>query len=217
MSSTIATDSVSIPTRSRRGTLVTLWLVTLIGLLFVVYAALPYYRLTPEQYGPVWPKRWWLLLHISTGIVALFSGPVQLWLGLTDQRPHLHRRLGVIYLAGVGISAWAAYYLATHTDFGLVFGAGLAGLATAWVVTTGLAYLAIRRHLIQLHKECMIRSYVVTTACISFRVLVVLLRAAALGRIGERTALAAWFCWSVPLLVTEAILQGRKILSVRST
>jgi hypothetical protein len=217
MSSTIAADSVSIPRRSKRGILVTLWLVTLIGLLFVVFAALPYYRLSPAQFGPVWPRRWWLLLHITTGIVALFSGPVQLWLGLTDQRPHLHRRLGVIYLTAVGTSSFAAYYLATHTDFGIVFGAGLSGLATAWVVTTGLAYLAIRRHLLDLHKEWMIRSYVVTTGFISFRLLVVLLGAGGIGTIQERIGIAAWFCWSIPLLVTEAILQGRKILRVRRT
>jgi len=215
MNSRITADSLSTVRPPRRGTLATLWVVTLVGLLFVFYAALPYYRLSPEKFGPVWPRRWWLLLHITTGIVALFSGPVQLWLGLTDQRPHLHRRLGIIYLTSVGTSSFAAYYLATHTDFGLVFGAGLSGLATAWVITTGLAYLAIRRQLIELHKEWMIRSYVVTTGFITFRVLVVLLSVLGIGSMGERLGVAAWFCWSIPLLVTEAILQGRRILRVR--
>ena len=59
----------------------------------------------------------------------------------------------------------------------------------------------------------MIRSYVVTTAFVSFRVLFEVLEAAGVGTIGERLAAAAWFCWAVPLLVTEVILQGRKIVA----
>jgi hypothetical protein len=62
------------------------------------------------------------LLHISTGIVALLTGPVQLWLGITDRHPAVHRRLGTIYLSAVGVSSIAAFYLAFHTDFGVVFG-----------------------------------------------------------------------------------------------
>jgi hypothetical protein len=62
----------------------------------------------------------------------------------------------------------------------------------------------------------MIRSYVVTTGFITFRALVVALGAAHVGDIGQRVMVAAWFCWSVPLLFTEAILQGRLILGVRT-
>jgi hypothetical protein len=32
----------------------------------------------------------------------------------------------------------------------------------------------------------------------------------------DRIGIAAWFCWAVPLLVNEVVLQGRKILRVRS-
>ena len=118
-----------------------------------------------------WPRRWWLLVHIATGIVALLAGPVQLWLGLTDRRPCLHRRLGMMYVGAVAVSAAAGYYLAFRTSFGWVFGAGLAGLATAWILTTGLALAAIRRGRVEQHKEWMIRSYVMTTAFVTFRVL----------------------------------------------
>jgi len=58
----------------------------------------------------------------------------------------------------------------------------------------------------------MIRSYVVTFAFVAFRVIVPTLSAA--GVASDRTAIAAWGCWAVPLLVTEVILQGRKILAV---
>jgi len=214
MDSSTSAASLPAPTSSKAPTLATLVAVTLVGLVFVVVAALPYFR--PDQVRSAAPRDWLLLLHIATGIVALFSGPVQLWLGLTDRRPELHRRLGMVYLLSIAISSVAAYGLAITTRGGLGFGAGLAGLATAWVITSGLAYLAIRRHLYDLHRELMIRSYVVTTGFISFRALVLALGAAGVGDIAERATVAAWFCWSVPLLVTEAVLQGRKILRVRA-
>jgi hypothetical protein len=34
------------------------------------------------------------------------------------------------------------------------------------------------------------------------------------GSLQEQLAAASWFCWAGPLLVTEAILQGRKIFAV---
>jgi hypothetical protein len=61
----------------------------------------------------------------------------------------------------------------------------------------------------------MIRSYVVTFAFVTFRALQGTLSAANVGTLPEQLAVASWFCWAVPLLITEAILQGRKIVAVR--
>jgi len=114
-------------------------------------------------------------------------------------------------MASVGVSSLAAAYLVLHTDFGWVFGSGLAGLVLAWVTTTGLAYVAVRRHLYDQHREWMIRSYVVTTAFVTFRLLVDVLEAADVGTPLERISVASWFSWAIPLLVNEAVLQGRKL------
>ena len=43
-----------------------------------------------------------------------------------------------------------------------------------------------------------------------------LLRVAGIGTVLERAGAASWFCWAVPLLICEAILQGRKIFSARN-
>ena len=206
---------VSSPARAHRTALVVLTLVFLAGALFVVQAALPYFALNEAQFDRYWPRRWWLLAHISTGILALLSGPVQLWLGISDQRPALHRRLGYVYMTAVALSSVAGYYLAFTTDLSIAFGAGLAGLATAWVITTGLAFTAIRKQLYDQHKEWMIRSYVVTTAFVGFRVMFLLFQSSGVGTVQEQLAMAAWGSWALPLLITEAVLQGRKILAVK--
>jgi hypothetical protein len=213
--------SVSVTIDSRRtekphrALLTVLSVVGLLALAFIAIAALPYYRLDPDHFRGYWPRRWWLLTHISTGILALLAGPVQLWLGLTDRRPGLHRRLGILYMGAILVSAISAYYLAFHTDVSVVFGAGLAGLATAWLITTGLAYAAIRRFVIEQHKEWMIRSYVVTTAFVTFRAVAAVLDIAQIGdAVTSRLEIASWFCWAMPLVVTEAWLQGKKIFNV---
>jgi hypothetical protein len=50
-----------------------------------------------------------------------------------------------------------------------------------WVTTTTRAYLAIRRSLIDQHKEWMIRNYVVTFAFVTFRVIQPSLQVAHVG------------------------------------
>ena len=184
-----------------------------IGIGFVAIFALPYFTLNPEVFRFYWPRRGWLLLHIGGGMVALLTGPGQLWLGLNRRRLQLHRQLGVAYMASVLVSSIAAFYLAAHTDVSWVFGAGLSGLAVAWLITTGLAFIAVRRGLLHQHQEWMIRSYVVTFAFVNFRILAGILQAAGVGTLQEQLAVASWFCWAVPLLITEAILQGRKIFA----
>lgn len=97
--------------RLGRGAIVALVTATIIAVAFVAIAAFPYFTLNQARFGPYWPRRGWLLLHITGGMAALLAGPVQLWLGLSDRRMDVHRRLGVAYMASVALSSTAAFYL----------------------------------------------------------------------------------------------------------
>jgi Predicted membrane protein (DUF2306) len=197
----------------------------LAAVVFIVVAALPYRAMLGPQDAAqqalqdfqfqYWPRRGWLLTHIACGLIALLTGPVQLWLGLHNVKMHVHRRLGLVYLAAVAIGSVAAFGLALKTDGGAVFGSGLFFLGVAWLTTTGLAYVAIRKNLIDQHREWTIRSYVVTFAFVTFRVGQVAL----VGRgvdLPTAIGIMAWACWAIPLLATELILQARKIAAVRA-
>ena len=211
MNSSVA---VAADPRAGRGAAAILSLAAMGALVFIGVAAIPYFlRMDEVQFRQYWPMRGWLLTHITMGMVAILTGPVQLWLGLSDRFPALHKNLGFVYMAAVTLGAIAGYYLAFNTSGGVVFGSGLAGLATAWLTTTGMAFLAIKRHLYEQHKEWMIRSYVVTFAFVIFRAVDTMIasRMPLLDHIG----ISAWFCWSVPLLLNEVVLQGRKILRVQ--
>ena len=159
-----------------RGSTVGMGLAMLIAIGFLAAFAFPYFTLNQQRFGMYWPRRGWLLLHILPGMVALIIGPVQLWLGINRRRLTLHRKLGYTYMTCGAASVIGAYYLAFHTDGPWVFGMGLVGLATAWIVTTGLAFVAIRRRAIQQHREWMIRSCVVTFGFVTFRLLVGILQ-----------------------------------------
>ena len=193
----------------------------LIALTFWVGVALPYFSLDREHFGAYgeffWPRRYELLLHIAGGTVALLAGPLQLWFGETRRQLGWHRTLGKVYVCGVALGALGAYYLAltTPSKAGWVYASGLFGLAVAWTMTTGMAYIAIRRRAIEQHREWMIRSYVVTLAFVFFRLFIVVLERMEIGEPTERYMAAAWVCWAVPLLMTEPWLQLRKLQGTR--
>jgi Predicted membrane protein (DUF2306) len=65
--------------------------------------------------------------------------------------------------------------------------------------------------LIQQHKEWMTRSYVVTFSFVFFEAIIQVLDFAKIGTTTERLIVANWLSWSVPLMITEAVLQGHKM------
>lgn len=219
---------ISVESRTDRpgiGSKALISLAALAALVFVVVAAFPYRAMFGTQEAArqslqdfqfsYWPRRGWLLVHIAGGLVALLTGPVQLWLGLHNVKMNVHRKLGFVYIAGITIGSVGAIGLALQTDGGLIFGSGLFFLAMAWIATTSLAFMAIKKNLIEQHKEWTIRSYVVTFAFVTFR----FGQVAMTGRgvdLPTAIGIMAWACWAIPLLMTEVLIQGRKIGKVRS-
>jgi hypothetical protein len=200
-------------------------LAAIAAIVFIGLAALPYRALLGSEdvarstlqgfQFAYYPKRAWLLTHIAGGLIALLVGPVQLWLGLHNVKMDVHRKLGFVYIAGMTIGSIGAIGLALQTDGGVIFGSGLFFLAMAWITTTTLAFVSIKKDLIDQHREWTIRSYVVTFAFVTFRAGQVAL----VGRgmpMQDAIGIMAWACWAVPLLLTEAVLQGRKVISVRT-
>ena len=117
-----------------------------------------------------WPRCHEVLLHVSAGAIALCAGLIQISLGHSGRTRRQHRWLGRIYLVGVGAGVVAAGLLVSQIPISLV-SLGLVGLATSWVATTSIAYVAVRRGNLALHRAWMIPSDIVTFAFVTFRVL----------------------------------------------
>lgn len=179
---------------------------------FVIKYVLFYYRhYDAASFDVYWPRRGWLLLHINGGTLALLMGPWQFWTGLRQRNLAIHRWTGRLFLIGVAMGVIGSVGLMVTTTNGWAFEFGLLGLASAWLVTTFMAYFSIRKGLVALHKEWMVRAYVVTFAFVTFRLLEDYGPTSRLRPENDRDITIAWACWVVPLAVTEMIFQLRRV------
>lgn len=105
-----------------------------------------------------WAMRGWLLMHMTGGMAALLAGPWEFWTGFRTRHARLHRWTGRIFLCGVAVGSIGAFHMAMATTFGWAFGFALGALGTAWVTTSAMAYYAILKRRIQVHKEWMVRA-----------------------------------------------------------
>jgi hypothetical protein len=159
-----------------------------------------------------WQERFWLVSHLGGGMLALLLGPWQFWTGFRMRYAKLHRWTGRLFLLGVVLGCIGAVRLIATTTFGWGFGASLASLALAWLVTAGVAYVAILRGRVDIHKIWMVRAYVVTFAFVTFRALNDYGPLSHLEPANDRAINLGWACWAIPLLLTIAI---QELLAIR--
>jgi uncharacterized membrane protein YozB (DUF420 family) len=181
---------------------------------FIWHYAAPYLlHFDAKQFEGYWPHRIRLATHIGGGIVALICGTLQLWTGLRMKAMNFHRWIGRVYLAGAAVGIVGAFLMAVYSQ-PRSFGVGLMALASAWIVTTGIAWAAIVRGRVEMHKEWMMRSYIVAFGFVTFRFITDLLPGvnARLGsNPGDSATSVAWICWVLPLAVCEVVLQVRRL------
>ncbi|HWY19843.1 MAG TPA: DUF2306 domain-containing protein [Candidatus Acidoferrum sp.] len=184
---------------------------------FVIKYVLFYYRhYDAASFDVYWPRRGWLFLHINGGALALLMGPWQFWTGLRQRNLAIHRWAGRLFLLGVALGVTGAVGLSITSTYGWGFAVGLMGLASAWLITTSMAYYTIRKGLVALHKEWMIRAYVVTFAFVTFRILSDYGPTSRLQPENDRSLTISWVCWVVPLAVTEMIFQMKRVRAATS-
>lgn len=121
-----------------------------------------------------------LLLHVGGGIAATLFGLFQFLPGLRHSRLKLHRAMGMVYaiaVVGSGITGFPLSFLFyTATDAAvrgrlIPAGAGFALLSIVWPCVTLLAVKRAQQRRFIEHRAWMLRSYSLTAAGISTRVL----------------------------------------------
>jgi uncharacterized membrane protein len=159
---------------------------------------------TQDSFGRFWPNRPWLLLHIIGGVVAIVIGPFQFVSRIRNRFPIIHRWSGRVYVSAIAVAGGSAFYLSFFAvEPG--FGVALFAMATAWWLVTGAAFVAVRRRAFTVHRRWMIRSYIMTFAFVTFRLIVTLPILAPFG--AYYVAVAAWASWLAPLLVAEVVFR----------
>jgi len=182
---------------------------------YFFFTSIPnYFHYDATHYAYYWPKRWWLIAHIGGGSVALTTGLIQFSTTLRKRFVKVHRWMGRLYLIGVLVGSIGAVYMGIWVSPLKAFGISLEFLALAWIVTSGMAYLAVMRRQFAVHREWMIRSYVVTFGFVLFRLGSRNHVFHDLGRDVQPVVLA-WMCWAVPLLFTDVVLNWRRTLGAK--
>jgi uncharacterized membrane protein len=171
-----------------------------------------YFNYKKEVYTDFfWYRAPWLFGHVVLGISATLIGSLQLIPAIRKRHPALHRRLGNIYVLCVALSTSISFYLNATSPLGITYRTGLFMLAVVWLLTTLMGYVCARLGNLAMHKEWMIKSYVLTLSFVNFRFVEDLLARAGIGDFMERKVLMTWACWAIPLFFTELVLQMSRL------
>lgn len=155
--------------------------------------------------------------HAVFAPVALALVPFQLWQGLRQNRPSMHRLLGRLYGLTIVISGLGGLWLAATTTAGQVASLGFASLAVVWLATTlwGIS-LAMRGDRIN-HRRWMTRSIALTFSAVTLRLQLPISMALEIPFTAAYPVIA-WLCWVPNLMVAEMILRWphRPVLKLRA-
>jgi uncharacterized membrane protein len=166
---------------------------------------------TEEVYDRITFQGVLLLPHIVLGIVATLIGPFQFTPKIRNNYLKVHRKLGRIYIIASVLCGITGMYLAITSSVNLPYNVGLFMLGITWSTSSIMAFISIKNRKVDLHKDWIIRSYVITLAFVSFRFVDDILIALEIGTRIEVLTLMSWACWAILLFIAEVFIQGRKI------
>jgi uncharacterized membrane protein len=192
---------------------VSIYIFGIISLYYLIFRGFPFLIVSEEIYGPYYFSRAvWIWPHVVGGVVAMAIGPFQFIPKIRIKYPKFHRITGYIYLIGILISALTLAFLVTTSSSGLIIDIGLGLGGIVWLVTAIFAFWAIKNGKIKQHQEWMVRCYMITLAFVVFRIAVDMFTHYQVTDEAEIVAISAWLSWTLPLAITEFILQGQKIM-----
>lgn len=147
-----------------------------------------------------------LYLHVIGGLSVIVAGGGALYIGWTKKAFKRHKWFGYCYL-GLGsvmaLSALALSIEAPHEPRSLYVATGT--LAAVWLAVAAMGLRAARNRRFLVHRDWMIRSYVLTWTFVGCRIASNVDIFPALG--AESVTAAIWVNWIVPFVVCEIVLQ----------
>lgn len=185
-----------------------LWGVIVFLTWLFMHGADHFLTLTPEALGKYFKLKWVLIAHITAGGGALVLGLVQFWPKLRNFSWKIHRMLGILYLLAILVSSLCALVLAFTTAYGVswAYAFSLQIWVSVWISSTVIAYYAALKRKFSLHKEWMVRSYLVTLAFIISGLSLKIPFIQSLGSFSELSPSLFWLGWAVPLYIYQIIL-----------
>ena len=156
-----------------------------------------------------------LYVHIAAAITALLLGPIQFIPSLRRRYLTAHRLTGRVYVLSCLVGGLTGLVLSFGTTAGPVVGTGFFALGVCWLVTTARAWAVAVKGLIPQHKAWMTRSFALTFAAVTARVLIFGLPPMGIA-FNTTYGIAAWLGWIPNLLVVEWYLRRQHSAEAKS-
>ncbi len=222
MKDTIALSTTSVPSDRDWFGLAwksTAWAVLLGSIIYYVRRdALHYlFHYTPDSFKAFWSERILIRTHVACAVTMISTGSLQFWTGLRMRNMTFHVWCGRIFLMTGTFVGCSALYMGLHPRTGgIVFGFGLFLNGLFWLAAAAIAYYAIRVGNVQVHKDWMIRAYVLACAgIVGDRIIPDMTFVARRIGVDALNDISGWANWAVPLMVTEVIMQVRRLRKMR--
>ena len=120
----------------------------------------------PATFGLHYPL---LVGHVMFASIAMVAAVAQIWPGLRNRHPGLHRRVGRVYVFTAIPAAVCAMVIGAATPFGPILAVSNVLLASLWLWFTVNGYLAGRQRRFADHRRHMIRSATLALSIITNR------------------------------------------------
>ena len=145
-------------------------------------------------------------MHVVGAGVALLIAPIQFMIYRKNRI--LHRYLGRTYFLSVIVGGIGAYYMAWYAFGGVISTVGLGMLATIWWSFTLLAVIYARAGNIAAHRRWMIRSFSLTYAAVTLRLI-----SPILGMVFDQVTtfqIIYWLSWILNLILAQLWINWRE-------
>lgn len=154
---------------------------------------------------PIWRPAFYV--HVISGMLVILVGPFQFLKSFRNKFLNWHRLGGKIYAYSILLlAAPTGLIMAFYAEGGLWSTVAFSIMSILWFVTTLMAVIKIKQRKIEEHKMWMMRSYALSFAAVTLRLLVPLFSLFIFDNEDLITVSTAWLSWMLNLLVAEGMI-----------
>jgi uncharacterized membrane protein len=157
-------------------------------------------------FDTVWRPTFYL--HVISGMLIILIGPFQFLKKLRHKHMNLHRNLGKIYAYGIlFIGAPTGLIMAFYAEGGIPSTFSFLIMSFLWFFTTLMAIITVAKKDIIGHQKWMYRSYALSFAAVTLRILVPLMSWYTDFGYDFIVVSTAWLSWIINLIFVELLIQ----------
>ncbi len=191
------------------------WLVITFFAMVLFYVTAQYLSFRPDInfllvkqdliFDTVWRPTFYI--HVISGMLVILIGPFQFLPNLRKRYLQVHKKLGKIYAYGIlGFAAPTGLIMAFYAEGGMWSTLAFLVMSFLWFYTTIMAIITVKKKKIIEHKKWMYRSYALSFAAVTLRLLVPIMSLS--NNLSEEFIIVstAWLSWIINLIIIETYI-----------